>query len=203
MLDKPKRNMLESLITSKTRLKLLMKFFINSQMTGYLRHLSAEFGESTNGIRQELNRFEEAQLLESTTVQNKKMYRANTHHPYYNDLHALVLKYVGIERVVDDVAKRVGQLEKAYVINDFAAGNPGKIMDLVLVGTKLDQAFLHRLVRKVEAEVSFKIHIITVEPNKLDTYVNTNVHALLIWSDAENRSLMNNQAVTVSSTALH
>lgn len=186
MLDKLPNSMLDSLITSKTRLKLLMKFFINSQMTGYLRNLSAEFGESTNGIRQELNRFEEAQLLESTTEQNKKLYRANTHHPYYNDLHALVLKYVGIERIVDDVVKQVGQLEKAYVINDFAAGKPGKIMDLVLVGKKLDKAFLHRLVRKAESEVSFDIRMVTVEPDKLDAYVNTNVHALLIWSDVRN-----------------
>lgn len=195
--------MLESLITSKTRLKLLMKFFINSQMTGYLRHLSAEFGESTNGIRQELNRFEEAQLLESSTVQNKKMYRANTHHPYYSDLHALVLKYVGIERVIDEVVKRVGQLEKAFVINDFAAGKPGKVMELVLVGKKLDQSYLHRLVRKAEENVSFDIHIITVEPDKLDTYVNTNVHALLIWSDETNRSILNKQEAAAKQAVLH
>jgi hypothetical protein len=195
--------MLESLITSKTRLKLLMKFFINSEMTGYLRHLSAEFGESTNGIRQELNRFEDAQLLESTTVQNKKLYKANTHHPYYKDLHALVLKYVGIERIIDDVVKRVGQLEKAYVINDFAAGNPSKHMDLVLVGKKLDQSYLHRLVRKAEENVSFDIHLVTVEPDKLDTYVNTNVHALLIWSDKTTGNLPNKQEAAATQAVLH
>jgi len=38
--------MLEALITSKTRIKLMPKFFLNSASTGYLRGLASEFGES-------------------------------------------------------------------------------------------------------------------------------------------------------------
>lgn len=113
-----------------------------------------------------------------------------------------MLKYVGIERIIDEVVKRVGQLEKAFVINDFAAGNPGKLMELVLVGKKLDQSYLHRLVRKAEDNVSFDIQFVTVEPDKLDTYVNTNVHALLIWSDADNRNRLNKQEAAAKHTAL-
>jgi hypothetical protein len=173
--------MLDSLITSKTRLKLLMKFFINSEMTGYLRHLAAEFGESTNGIRQELNRFEDAKLLESLTVHNKKYYRANTKHPYFADLHELLLKYVGIDRIVDDLVKRVGDLVQAYVINDFAQGLPGNIMDLVLVGGRFDHAYLDQLVRKTEANVTFKIRYLTVTPAELPCYVNDGTPSLKIW----------------------
>jgi len=50
--------MIESLITSKTRIKLLLKFFFNSQTKSYLRSMEKEFGESSNAIRIELNRFE-------------------------------------------------------------------------------------------------------------------------------------------------
>ena len=52
--------MIEALISSKTRIKLLLKFFLNSKTTSYLRGLEAEFGESSNAIRIELNRFEKA-----------------------------------------------------------------------------------------------------------------------------------------------
>ena len=48
--------MLDTLITSKTRIKLLMKFFMNPRTRAYLRELASEFGESTNSIRVELNR---------------------------------------------------------------------------------------------------------------------------------------------------
>ena len=146
--------MLDSLITSKTRLKLLMKFFINSDTTDYLRNIAGEFGESTNSIRQELNRLEEAKLLVSRTVLNKKVYHANVKHPYYEDIHRLLLKYVGIDQIVDELLKHVGHLEKAYITDGFAEGKPGNIIDLILVGNKFDEVYLNKLVHKTEASVS-------------------------------------------------
>lgn len=174
--------MLENLITSKTRIKLMIKFFINSDTTAYLRSLSEEFGESTNSIRQELNRFEEANLLESKTEQNKKIYHANTNHPYFKDIHHLLLKYVGIEEIVDNVVKHIGELEKGYIINDFAQGNPGNIIDLILVGKNFDYDFLNKLVRKAEESVSFKIRYITVSPNEANQYIPDKTKTLLVWS---------------------
>ena len=58
--------MLETLITSKTRLRLLIKFFINIANKGYLNSLANEFGESTNSIRKELNNLTSAGYLKST-----------------------------------------------------------------------------------------------------------------------------------------
>lgn len=174
--------MFDSLITSKTRIKLLMKFFINSNTKAYLRNLSSEFGESTNAIRQELNRFEQADLLQSETVQNKKVYRANIQHPYYGDLHRLLLKYVGIDQVVDELVNRIGNLQEAFVINDFAQGKPGNIIDLILVGSNLDEAFLNHLVKKTEESVKFKIRYITVEPDELPQYIKDKTKSLLVWS---------------------
>ncbi|HPI15850.1 MAG TPA: ArsR family transcriptional regulator, partial [Spirochaetota bacterium] len=52
--------MLDALITSKTRVKLLLKFFMNPETRSYLRSLAEEFGESTNAVRVELNRLENA-----------------------------------------------------------------------------------------------------------------------------------------------
>ena len=95
--------MLDTLITSKTRIKLLLKFFLNSNNTGYLRDLEGEFRESTNAIRQELNRFENAGLLTSVLSGNKKVFRANTSHPLFRDIHNILLKYTGIDRVMDEV----------------------------------------------------------------------------------------------------
>ncbi|HET9571900.1 MAG TPA: ArsR family transcriptional regulator [Bacteroidales bacterium] len=177
--------MLDSLITSKTRIKLLMKFFINSNTTAYLRNLAGEFGESTNGIRQELNRFEDAQLLNSEVQQNKKIYKANTEHPYFNDIHHLLLKFTGINQVVDNVVKRVGELQKAFIINDFAQGKPGKVIDLVLVGDQFDQEYLNLLVHKAEESISFKIRYITVSPEELLDYLPEKTKSLLVWTSED------------------
>merc|ERR1712078_639513 len=56
--------MLEILITSKTRLRLIIKFFLNIANKGYLNSLANEFGESTNSVRKELNNLSSAGYLE-------------------------------------------------------------------------------------------------------------------------------------------
>ena len=55
--------MLGKLITSKTRLRLLIKFFISQANRGYLNGLATEMGESTNAIRKELNHLQGARLF--------------------------------------------------------------------------------------------------------------------------------------------
>jgi len=160
----------------------LIKFFINSDTTAYLRNLSEEFGESTNAIRIELNRFEEAKLLKSKSEQNKKVYQANVKHPYFKDMHRLLLKYVGIEEIVDNVVKHIGELEKGYIINDFAQGNPGNVLDLLLVGKNIDYNYLNKLVRKAEENLSFKIRYIAVSPEEAAEYIPDKTKTLLVWS---------------------
>ena len=63
--------MLGELITSKTRLRLLIKFFISQANRGYLNGLATEMGESTNAIRKELNHLQGAGYLEKVKVDNK------------------------------------------------------------------------------------------------------------------------------------
>ena len=49
--------MLETIIKSKTRIKLLIKFFFIDNNRGYLRGMEKEFGETINAVRQEVNNF--------------------------------------------------------------------------------------------------------------------------------------------------
>ncbi|WP_240377993.1 winged helix-turn-helix domain-containing protein [Bacillus piscicola] len=87
--------MLEHLITSKTRIRMLIKFFTHEGTEAYLRELAAEFGDSTNAVRVELNRFMNAGLLCRTNVKNRKVYRANTTHPFFADIQYMVRRYIG------------------------------------------------------------------------------------------------------------
>lgn len=176
------QTMLEDLITSKTRIKLLLKFFLNSQTTAYLRNLETEFGESTNAIRQELNRFEKAGLLSSSISGNKKVFQANINHPYFTEIHKILMKYVGIDRIIEEVVLRVGDLYKAYVTGDFAMGKTGKVIDILLVGNSFNSAYLANLVEKAETTTSLKIRYITVMPGNEEEYINHGGNALLIWS---------------------
>lgn len=174
--------MLESLITSKTRIKLLLKFFLNSKATAYLRNLEAEFGESTNAIRLELNRFEKAGLIQAKASGNKKVYQANTQHPLFNEIHRILIKYVGIDQIIEEVVMRMGSLTKAYVTGDFARGKASKLIDMIFIGNDLNLDYLSQLVHKTENLIALKIRYIIIAPGEEHLYLNNKEDALLIWS---------------------
>ncbi len=148
--------MLDTLISSKTRLKLILKFFLNSNTKAYLRGLEEEFGESTNAIRLELNKFEEAGLLASESEGNKKVYQANAKHPFYKDLHQILLKFTGLDQIIDRVIGRLGNLEEVYLVGRLSRGLESPVIDLVFVGN-VDKDYLHSLVLKTEELMQKKI----------------------------------------------
>ena len=86
--------MLDTIITSKTRVKLLMKFFLNPGTRAYLRGLAAEFNESTNSVRVELNRLSDAKIISSEHVGPTIEYRANTNHSLFNEFRDLVQRNI-------------------------------------------------------------------------------------------------------------
>jgi hypothetical protein len=163
--------MLNSLITSHTRIKLLKKFFLNRSTKAHLRGLESELGESSNAIRLELNRFEEAGLLNSLRDGNKKVYQSNPDHPLYKDIHNIVLKETGIDRVIEKVIHRIGNLVSVYLTGDFARGKDSQVIELILVGAEIDREYLARKVVQAEKLVGRKVSYIVLEPCEAETYL--------------------------------
>ncbi|MFN5295346.1 MAG: ArsR family transcriptional regulator [Flavobacteriales bacterium] len=176
--------MIEALLSSKTRMKLLMKFFLNSNNSSYLRNLEEEFGESTNGIRIELNRFEKAGFLESRLEGNKKMFKVNVGHPLFKDLNSILMKMTGLNHVIDYILARIGDLDKVYLVGKLAQGQDTGIIDIVLVGDEINKNFLIEQIEKAEKKIGKKIryvHFTTTEFD-LSKIEEPGLHPLLLWS---------------------
>lgn len=175
--------MIETLISSKTRIKLLLKFFLNSSNKGYLRGLEEEFGESSNAIRLELNRFENVGMITSDVEGNKKYFKANTKHPLFSDIHNIIKKYIGIDTIVENVINQLGEVDKVYITGDIANGiNNNNIIDLELVGN-ININYLANLVEKAEPMIKRKIRYVVYSSTEYVT-INTSANnkKLLIWS---------------------
>jgi len=178
--------MLDSLITSKTRVKLLLKFFLNPGTRAYLRGLATEFGESTNAIRVELNRLTEAKLLKSVNSGRTVEYRANKSHSLFKDLQSVVKKFVGIDTLAEELAAKLGNVQAAYVIGDYAKGVDSGLIDLVLVGD-VDEEKLKEMTEKTEGLIDRKIRTLVLKKSdleKLDKRLDLK-HSLFIWSKAD------------------
>lgn len=175
--------MLQVLIPSRTRMRLLLRFFLNPGTTAYLRGLAEEFDESTNAIRVELNRFEEAGMILSENKGNKKIYKANTNYPLLTDIHNILLKHIGVDRIIDVVIKNMGELNSIYLCGDYAMGKDSGIIDLILVGD-IDKEYLVNLVTKAEKLINRKIRFLTYEAEEWHTgEINNHGKHLLLWEN--------------------
>lgn len=149
--------MLGELITSKTRLRLLIKFFISQANRGYLNGLATEMGESTNSIRKELNHLHDAGYLSKVKNENKIEYHANSKHPLFEVLRKVVLKHLGLEDVVENVLDRMGNVQKIILVGDYAQGNDTGNIEVFLIGKDLNMEYITQLEEKIEKLIKRKV----------------------------------------------
>jgi len=175
--------MLDALITSKTRIKLLLKFFLNSSSETYLRNLEDEFGESTNAIRVELNKLENAGLLRSRTDGNKKLFRANQEHPLFSNIHNLLRKHLGFDQIIENVVSKLGDIQKVFLVGKFAKGQDTDIIDLIFMGEGINRNYLVDLIEKAEKLISRKIRYLLLNPGEMKKYLEQrpSTDFLLLW----------------------
>jgi hypothetical protein len=174
--------MLDALITSKTRIKLLLKFFLNSSKQDYLRNLETELGDNTNAIRVELNKLEAAGLLTSFAKGNKKFFQSNTKHPLFPDIQSILMKITGLDELMKRVLSNVGDLKMVYLTGDLAHGNESEIIDLILVG-KVNREYFNDLIIKAEKFIQKKIRFVVFDEKEFAAKEEKIVsdHDLLLW----------------------
>jgi DNA-binding transcriptional ArsR family regulator len=133
-----------------------MRFFLNPQTRAYLRELAKDFNVSTNAVREELNQLTQTNLLKAEKDGRSVFYQANPEHALFPELKSMVSKVLGIDQVLDGIVSRLGKLEQAYLIDDYAEGKDSGIIDLLLVGD-IDGYHLNDLCRKTERSINRKI----------------------------------------------
>lgn len=161
----------------------MIRFFFNPETKSYLRELSKEFNVSTNSVREELNQLTKTELLKSAKQGRQVVYSANADHPLFPELKSMVSKVIGIDRVIDGIIDRLGQLERAFIIDDYAEGKDTGIIDLLLVGN-IDNYHLNDLSKKTERYIKRKIRSLVLSTSEYPDFqemLESRPH-ILIWS---------------------
>jgi len=165
--------MLNQLITSKTRLRLLIKFFVSQANKGYLNGLANEMGESTNSIRKELNHLYDAGYLSKVQANNKIEYKANIKHPLYDTLRKVVFKHLGLEDIVETVLDRMGNVIEIIITGDYAKGIDSGTIEVFLIGNNLNFDYTSQLEKKIEKIINRKVnfYLAAKRPNIEDSII--------------------------------
>jgi hypothetical protein len=124
----------------------------------YLRQLQKDLNVSSNTVRLELNKLSEMKLISAVESEEGKIkkYVANSFHPLYGNLRGLILKYIGVDQLLEEVFYKLGDLEQVYMTGDMAEGKESPFIDLVVVGD-IDKAYFELLVDSAEKLLLKKI----------------------------------------------
>ena len=157
---------LDKIFTGKIRLQLLTKLLLNPANTVYLRGLERDLGVSSNTVRLELNKLSDMQLIqEQTDDENTKTkhYTVNTKHPMFKSLRGVIMQYVGLDQIIENVLDKLGNVDEVYLTGDLALGKNNPFVDLVIVGS-VDKSYLYQLIEKTETLIDKKIRVALYEP---------------------------------------
>jgi hypothetical protein len=155
---------------------------VNPESKAYLRGLEQEFDESTNSIRIELNRFERAGIIQAHKEGNKKVYQVNTHFPMFKELQKIAFKHYGIDKIVEHIVQKLGDIERVYLTGDLAKGLNSPIVDIVIIGKLVDTTYLSTLVQKAEKLINRKIRYLVFTTNES---IKLTEPSLLIYGEKE------------------
>jgi predicted nucleotidyltransferase len=150
---------LEALISSRVRIKVLTLFLMHPDQEYHLKGLVQELSENNNALRRELNRLEGIGLLDTQRRGRAKFYRANTQHPIYPELRSIVVKTTGLGQTLQAALARLGEVEWAFVYGSFAAGKEDSWsdIDLMVVG-RVDLESLRAVLRGLERRLGREIN---------------------------------------------
>ncbi|MHA8069046.1 ArsR family transcriptional regulator [Aquirufa ecclesiirivi] len=149
---------LDSIFSGKIRVKLLTKLLLNPASKVYLRGLERELGVSSNTVRLELNKLNEMHLIKvQVDPDNTKVkhYAVNTSHPMFSSLRGIIMQFVGLDQIIEQVIDKLGNVEKVYLTGDLAEGKDSPFVDLVLIGD-VDKDYLYQLIQKAEGLIPQK-----------------------------------------------
>jgi hypothetical protein len=159
--------MLESLLTSRTRAKLLSLFLSHPDERFHIREVARKSSENYNSVRRELNNLESIGVLLSERKANLRYYRINRALPIYPDLKSIYYKTDGLGDIIRNDLCGIGKIEMVFIYGSVAKNLEAfsSDLDLFIVGS-LDEDELIRSVRKIEEKISREINYVWLTPEE-------------------------------------
>ena len=159
--------MLSELFTSKTRIRLLIKLFLNPDVSCYLRELAREFELSAPTLQDELDSLSKAGYLNKEKSGRFNLFQANTKHPFFPELNSIVKKYLGLDSIAEQVMHKLGYVHSVYILDDYARGVDSGLIDVLVIGD-VDRQKMDSLRLPVESKVQRKIRVMSLTVDEFE-----------------------------------
>jgi predicted nucleotidyltransferase len=133
----PPSSLLEYLLGSRLRARLLGWLFSHPGERYFVRQLAGLLGEDSTNLSRELARLADLGLVTGSRDGQQKYFRINAEAPVFPELRGLVLKTSGLGDLIrESLQPLAGRVRVALVFGSFAAGkaDAASDVDLLVVG---------------------------------------------------------------------
>lgn len=177
--EKPKL-LLQRLIPSKSRIKILTLLFTNPQKKFYLREIQRLTDENINSLRLQLKKLVKIGLVDEATRGIQKFYSLNKKFPIYEELKRIILKTQGVGNILRENLRKIGKIKFALVYGSFAKGTEieSSDVDLLVIG-KVDEEKLIKVIRKAEKKIGREVNYILWSEKEFNKRAKSKNHLLV------------------------
>ena len=159
--------MLEKLITSSARVKVIKLLLLNEDQRYYQREIAELAGLPVRAVQREGAKLAEIGLLRRIEDGNRIYFQANPACPIFPELKRILLKTVALEFLLSESLSQDGDIEVAFIYGSYAANQETitSDVDLFVIGSVLSRE-LSAAVRPVQADIQREINYHLVTPQE-------------------------------------
>lgn len=160
--------MLEELMGSRTRGKILSLFFLHPDEEFYVREIVRKVKENHNSVRRELNKLTNLGVLLSNRKGNLRYFQINKKFPIYEELKMIYVKTDGIGNEIKNILEEQKRIEMAFIYGSWAEGKERLLsdIDLFIVG-EVDEDMLIESLNTLEKKLSREINYVIFDKDEL------------------------------------
>jgi predicted nucleotidyltransferase len=158
---------LEKLITSSARVKVIKLLLLNEDQRYYQREIAELAGLPVRAVQREGAKLAEIGLLRRIEDGNRIYFQANPACPIFPELKRILLKTVALEFLLSESLSQDGDIEVAFIYGSYAANQETitSDVDLFVIGSILSRE-LSAAVRPVQADIQREINYHLVTPQE-------------------------------------
>lgn len=154
--------MLESIIPSKARRKILQLFFHNPQNSYYLRDIVRRVSEEVNAVKRELDILNEGKVLTKERRLNKVFYTLNKNYIYYDEFIRIFCKNTLLASSISKNLAKIGKvkyiaLATNYVKNEAIKEDEIYLLFVGVIVVPEVAAIVHEAEKEYGREINFTV----------------------------------------------
>lgn len=154
-------------LKSQEAQKILNYFFLNPNGKAYINELAKLLNLDPKNTDRKLKELEKEGLLSSDFEGKQRYFALNQSYPLLKEYKEIVLKTLGIEKELKDIAANDDKIKEAYIFGSYARGkmDANSDIDVLLIGNHSSIETEKKII-KIEKETGREINVIDFSPEE-------------------------------------